>query len=187
MKSIREYWKTWPARRVARKDSLYCFLTSIFASYPPKSFKMICFTCIWSKFVYTSFHSSQNPRQNPCRISQFSKNRGVKLITYRGLELAKSICAPNLEATGSNAKFCQFISFYITKIVRALWLAERHVWINLDQFWLRVCKHSCDVQMFCFPRANHTQARIWKRFWVKKLNKFTLFTHFLVGWNLKNL
>ena len=55
--------------------------------------------------------SSQNPQQNPCRISQFSKNRGVKLITYRGLELAKSICAPNLEATGSNAKFCEFISF----------------------------------------------------------------------------
>ena len=121
LKSIREYWKTWPAWRVARKDSLYCFLTSIFASYPPESFKMICFTCIWSQFVYTSFHSSQKPRQNPCRISQFSKNRGVKLITYRGLELAKSICAPHLA----------FISFYkITKIVRALWLAERRVWMN---------------------------------------------------------
>ena len=50
-----------------------------------------------------------------------SKHRGVKLITYRGLERAKSICAPNLEATGSNAKFCEFISFYkITEIVRAL-------------------------------------------------------------------
>ena len=36
-----------------------------------------------------------------------SKHRGVKLITYRGLELAKSICAPNLEATGSNVKFCE--------------------------------------------------------------------------------
>ena len=72
LKSIREYvWKTWPARRVARKDSLYCFLTSIFASYAPESFKIICFTCIWSKFVYASFRSSQNPQQNPCRISQF--------------------------------------------------------------------------------------------------------------------
>ena len=50
-----------------------------------------------------------------------SKHRGVKLITQRGLELAKSICAPNLEAIGSNAKFCEFISFYkITEIVRAL-------------------------------------------------------------------
>ena len=104
------------------------------------------------------------------------RHRGVKLITHRGLELAKSICAPNLEAIGSNAKFCEFISFYkITKIVRALWLAERRV-------CMRVCKHGCDVKMFCFPRAN-----IWKRFWVEKLDKFTLFTHFLVGWNLKNL
>ena len=50
-----------------------------------------------------------------------SKHRGVKLITYRGLELTKSICAPNLEAIGSNATFCEFISFYkITEIVRAL-------------------------------------------------------------------
>ena len=40
--------------------------------------------------------------------------------------------------------------------------------------------------MFAF-RALITQARIWKRFWVEKLDKFTLFTHFLVGWNLKNL
>ena len=71
---IREYvWKTWPARRIARKDSLYCFLTSIFASYPPESFKIIYFTCIWSKFVDTSFHPLQNPQQTPCRISQFSK------------------------------------------------------------------------------------------------------------------
>ena len=30
-----------------------------------------------------------------------------------------------------------------------------------------------------------TQARIWKRFWVEKLDKFTLLT--LVRWNLKNL
>ena len=100
MKSIREYvWKTWPARRIARKDSLYCFLTSIFASYPPESFKIICFTCIWSKFVDTSFHSLQNPQQTPCSISQFSKSGR----THWGLGLRKSICAPNLETTGSNA------------------------------------------------------------------------------------
>ena len=38
----------------------------------------------------------------------------------------------------------------------------------------------------CFAfRALITQAQIWKRFWVEKLDKFTLFTHFLVGWNLK--
>ena len=39
----------------------------------------------------------------------------------------------------------------------------------------------------CFAfRALITQARIWKRFWVEKFDKFTLFTHFLVGWNLKH-
>ena len=85
-----------------------------------------------------------------------SKHRGVKLITYRGLELAKSICAPNLEAIGSNAKFCEFISFYkITKIVRALWLAERRV-------CMRVCKHGCDANLFGFPRANHASTNLKK-------------------------
>ena len=41
----------------------------------------------------------------------------------------------------------------------------------------------------CFAlRALITQARIWKRFWFEKfVDKFTLFTHFLVGWNLENL
>ena len=51
---------------------------------------------------------------------------------------------------------------------------------------MRVCKHDCDVKIFCFS-ALITQARIWKRFWVEKIDKITLFTHFLVGWNLKNL
>ena len=32
-----------------------------------------------------------------------------------------------------------------------------------------------------------TQAQIWKRFLSLKLNKFTLFPHSFVGWNLKNL
>ena len=114
MKSTKEYvWKTWPARRIARKDSLYCFLTSIFASYPPQSFKIICFTCIWSKFVDISFHSLQNPQQTPCCISQFSKNGR----THRGLGLAKSICAPNLETTGSNAKFGEYISLSVLKLL----------------------------------------------------------------------
>ena len=82
-----------------------------FACCPPESFKIICFTCIWSKFVDTSLYSSQNPQQNPCRISPFSKNRGVKLITHRGLGLAKSIlCAKFGGIRRSNAKFCEFFS-----------------------------------------------------------------------------
>ena len=32
-----------------------------FAFYPPESFKIICLTCIWSKFVDTRFHSPQKP------------------------------------------------------------------------------------------------------------------------------
>ena len=110
MKSIREYvWKKWPARRIARKDSLYCFLTSTFASYPPESFKIICFACIRSKLVDISFHSSQNPQQTPCSISQFSKNHSVKLINPPGAGTSQSICAPNLETTGSNAKFGEYL------------------------------------------------------------------------------
>ena len=34
-----------------------------FACYPPESFKIICLTCIWLKFVDTSFHSSQKKSQ----------------------------------------------------------------------------------------------------------------------------
>ena len=71
------------------------------------------------------------------------------------------------------------VSFYkITKIVRALWLAERSV-------CMRVCKRGSGVKMFCFSRANHTSTNL-KKFSSSKLDKFTLFTHFFVGWNLEN-
>ena len=46
-------------------------------------------------------------------------------------------------------------SYKITKIVCALWLAERHV-------CMRVCKHDCDVKMFCFSRANHESTNLKK-------------------------
>ena len=71
-------------------------------------------------------------------------------------------------------------SFYkITKIVRALWLAERSV-------CMRVCKHGCDVKMFCFSRANHVSTNL-KKFSSSKLDKFTLSTHSFAGWNMENL
>ena len=41
----------------------------------------------------------------------------VKLITHRGLGLAKSVCAPNLETTGSNAKFGEYISLSVLKLL----------------------------------------------------------------------
>ena len=48
------------------------------------------------------------------------------------------------------------ISFYkITKIVCTLWLAERRV-------CMRVCKHGCDVKMFCFSCANHASTNLKK-------------------------
>ena len=68
------------------------------------------------------------------------------------------------------------LNYKITKIVRALWLAERSVCI-------RVCKHGCDVKMFYFSRANHASMN----FLSSKFDKFTLFTHSFVGWNLENL
>ena len=68
--------------------------------------------------------------------------------------------------------------YKITKIVRALWLAERIVCV-------RVCKHGCGVKLFCFSRANHASMNL-KNFSSSKLDKFNLFTHSFVGWNLEN-
>ena len=51
---------------------------------------------------------------------------------------------------------------------------------------MTVCKHGSGVNMFCFSRANHASTDLTK-FLSWKLDTFTLFTHFLVGWNLENL
>ena len=76
-------------------------------------------------------------------------------------------------------KKCDTTFIYkITKIVRALWLAERSV-------CMRVCKHGCDVKLFCFSRANHASTNL-KKFSSSKLDKFTLISHSFVGWNMKN-
>ena len=69
--------------------------------------------------------------------------------------------------------------FFFRKIVCALWLTERRVCI-------RVCKHGCDVKMFCFSRTNHVSTNL-KKFLTSKLDKVTLFTHSFVSWNLENL
>ena len=68
--------------------------------------------------------------------------------------------------------------YKITKIVRTLWLAERSV-------CMRVCKHGCGVKLFGFSCANHASTNL-KKFSSSKLDKFTLFTHSSVGWNLEN-
>ena len=74
--------------------------------------------------------------------------------------------------------YLPFNIYKITKIVRALWLAERSV-------CMRVCKHGCGVKMFCFSRVNHGSTN-FKKFSSSKLDKFTLFAHSFVGWNLEN-
>ena len=60
----------------------------------------------------------------------------------------------------------------------ALWLAERSV-------CMRVCKPGCRVKMFCFSPANHASTNL-KKFSSSNLDKFTLFSHSFVGWNLEN-
>ena len=67
----------------------------------------------------------------------------------------------------------------ITKIVRARsdWPRDVFAWEYVNM---------CGVKMFCSSRANHTSTN-FKMFLSWKLDKFTLFTHSLVGWNLENL
>ena len=94
----------WPTRRIARKDS-YCFLTSFFsyrflASYSPKFFKIICSTCIWWKFVDTSFLSSQKGGEGTKYVLAEKRLCG-RLTTS---------CGQNLEAIGSDAIFCEVFS-----------------------------------------------------------------------------
>ena len=69
--------------------------------------------------------------------------------------------------------------YKITKIVRMPWLAERSV-------CMKECKHGCYVKMFCFSLSNHTSTNL-KKFLSSKLDKFTLFAHSFVGWNLVHL
>ena len=72
-----------------------------------------------------------------------------------------------------------YIGYYkITKIVHALWLVERSV-------CTRVCKHGCGVKLLGFSHANHASTNL-KKFSSSKFDKFTLFTHSFVGWNMEN-
>ena len=54
-----------------------------------------------------------------------------------------------------NKRYINKLFYKITKIVRALWLAERPV-------CMRVCKHGCDTNLFGFPRANHASTNLKK-------------------------
>ena len=95
----------------------YLYFRVYFACYPPESSKIICLTCIWSKFVDTSFHSSQKPREilpdESAIFTRFekivswsSKLLGSWNLAHNWLNLLTS-CGPNLEAIGRNTIFCE--------------------------------------------------------------------------------
>ena len=68
----------------------------------------------------------------------------------------KDICYKFLNCSTPSWEIQVNIDVYkITKIVRALWLAEGRV-------CMRVCKLGCDVKMFCFSRANHASTNLKK-------------------------
>ena len=79
---------------------------------------------------------------------------------------------PLSSGTSLHRLFIGYMHIYkLTKIVRALWLAERRV-------CMRVCKRGCDVKMSCFSLANHTSRNLkkvlsWKTCQVNFIYPFT--------------
>ena len=116
------------------------------------------------------------------RLNKFTKcplmaSFPIFMTSFNILSKPGDLFAFSLLIAASNSS--SVIGYYkITKIVRALWLAERSV-------CMRVCKHGCGVKSFCFSSANHASTNL-KTFSSSKLEKFTLFTHSFVGWNLEN-
>ena len=105
-----------------------------FACYPPESFKIICLTLIWLKFVDTlSFHSSQKPPHPPWdrQFSQFFEKSMCEAQNTIGAGTRLNLLTspgPNLESIGSNAIFCQL--FFL--IVRF-----RRIFIRREDFGLQ--------------------------------------------------
>ena len=60
------------------------------------------------------------------------------------------------------------------------------LWLAKSRVSMRVCKHGCDVKVFCSSCTNPAMMNL-KKFLRWKLDKFTLFTYSLIGWNLENL
>ena len=97
------------------------------------------------------------------------------ILCYIILRLAMELSRPGIfvSLVGQGPHPCSIYVYKMTKTVRALWLAERSVYI-------RVCKHGCGVKMFCFSLPNHASTNL-KKFSSSKLDKFILFTHSFVG------
>ena len=103
------------------------------------------------------------------------------ILCYIILRLAMELFRPGVfvSLVGQGPHPCSIYIYKKTKKVSALWLAERSV-------CRRVCQQiGCGVKMFCYSRANHASTNL-KKFSSSKLDKFTLFTHSSVGWNLEN-
>ena len=109
-------------------------------------------------------------------LKQFFPAKGV--IYYVAIAMVKISCFHTKAHLVFHWCLYNKYIYKITKIVHALWLAERSVCI-------RVCKHGCGVKLFGFLHANHASTNL-KNFPSSKLNKFTLFIHSFVGWNLEN-
>ena len=137
---------------------------------------------VWKKSPACLFNLEE--RQNPTEVDLFGRLkytwRSVRTLLAFFAFWFISCYSFDIHATRLVAYSITFnIAIYkITKIVRALWLAERSV-------CMRVCKHGCGVKKFCFSRSNHASTNL-KKFSSSKLDKFTLFTHSFVGWNLEN-
>ena len=116
-------------------------------------------------------------------------NEGVSKILWCGHSYETSLPVLSDGATcvsafcknkiGNLSKFDVSHFYKITKIVCTPWLAERSI-------RMRVCKHGCDVKMFCFSRTNHGSTNL-KKYLSSKLDEFTLFTHSFISWNLEHL
>ena len=139
---------------------------------------------LWRKHPLVS-HPGHFICQDPLKVGcvDFLKADDVavkppQLKNKPGLAGCHGVCEPMALLTAISWPPGTDDIYKIIKIVRALWLAEMSV-------CMRVCKHGCGVNMFCFSRANHASTNL-KKFSSSKLHKFTIFTHSFVGWNLEN-
>ena len=87
------------------------------------------------------------------RCKQNSLVPRPKMCAERSLKetIIHSKYFPNSDWLKAHAR--KTANYKITKIERALWLAERSV-------CMRVFKHGCDVNMFCLSRANHARTNL---------------------------
>ena len=130
---------------------------------------------------HTSLERSTVMIDFPTPLIYFQSTSDIPTLPYAWiskkvpLSCGASLCNPLLGVPGDiHTLSGDVIAFYkITKTVRELWLAEWSV-------CMRVCKHGCDIKMFCFLRANRTSMNL-KSFWVENSTSLLIypFPHWL--------